>query len=359
MAAAAFAGLVLGVGALVVALALLSGFQHHIRGRLSEESPHLTVFPRGRASFVAAEGVGARLAALPGAVSVRPVVRGRAWVGVRGRSLPLEVVGREDVRGLRLDSVAARSLEAWAGDEVTVVSSRTRLSPLGPVPVVFATTIAGVEAPPAGRRVPEAVLPLDEARRLFGLGPGDASGWEIRLAEPSAAATAESWVKFALGEGARTVTWEQANRSLVLALRLERVVLFAAVFLIVVVAGLNLAATAAVLAATRSRDAAILAVMGASPGQVAAVFLAAGALVGATGTVAGVGLGWIASILLDRSGAIPLPARLYTMDHVPFRLETADLLVVAILSILWSVVASAGPARTAARADVAEALRGA
>ena len=357
--AAAFLGLVLGVAALVVALSLLAGFQQHIRTRLATESPHLLVRPSGRANFGAGEGIAGRVAEAAGAVSVDPVVRGRVWAALRGQSFPLEAVGRGGARGLVLDAGAARALSAWPGDELTVVSSRTRLSPLGPVPIVAVLKVDELLPAPSGRRAPEASLPLEEARRLLGLAAGESTALEVRLGDPSRAAEAARRVAAALGPSVRVTTWEDANRPLVLALRLERVVLFAAVFLIVVVAGLNLAATSAVLAATRSRDAAVLSVLGASPGQVAAVFLSAGALVGAAGTVAGTLLGVAVSVGLDRTGAIPLPARLYTLSHVPFRPEAADLLAVGLLSVLWSVAASAGPARAAARADVLEAIRGA
>lgn len=382
MTAAAFMGLVLGVAALVIALALLAGFQSHIRQRLAAESPHLLVRPAGRANFRAGEGVAAKIAAAASgasaasagpaaswgsaptassAPSVSPVVRGRVWAALRGQSVPLEAVGREGSKasGLALDSQAARALSAFPGDELTIVSSRTRLSPLGPVPIVASLSVAEVLPTTSGRRAAEAVLPLAEARRLLGLGEGEATAYEVRLADPSKAGEAAGRVAAALGPSARVTTWEEANRPLVLALRLERVVLFAAVFLIVVVAGLNLAATSAVLAATRARDAAILSVLGASPGQVMSVFLAAGALVGAGGTAAGAFLGAAVSVVLERTGAIPLPARLYSLSHVPFRLEVGDLLAVTVLSVLWSVAASAGPARAAARADVLEAIRGA
>ena len=157
--------------------------------------------------------------------------------------------------------------------------------------------------------------------------------------------------------GVAVATWEDANRSLVLALKLERAVLFATVFLIVVVAGLNLAATSAVLAATRAGDAAILSVLGAPPRTVARVFLTAGAGVGVVGTAAGALIGTAASWALDATGAIPLPARFYSLGHVPFKLEPSALAAVVVLSILWSVASAAIPARAASRRSAAEVLR--
>ena len=357
VALAALLGLTLGVAALVVSLALLSGFQTHIRSRLLAETPHLTVTPAGRDAFTPADGLAERLAALPGVVSVSPVARGRIWISVSGRTAPAAAVGRSGAKGLVLELSQARPLGAVAGDDVTVVSSRTRLSPLGPVPIAVSMVVEKVVPASTGRREPEAVLPLEAARRLFTLPEGGASAYEVFLADPRRAAATARSVEAALGGGVATTTWEQANRSLVLALKLERAVLFATVFLIVIVAGLNLAATSAVLAATRAGDAAILAVLGAAPRTVARVFLAAGACVGIVGTAAGAVLGTTAALVLNATHAIPLPAQLYSLAHVPFRVDPLELAAVVALSVLWSFAASALPARTAARRPVAEVLR--
>jgi lipoprotein-releasing system permease protein len=357
VALAAFIGLTLGVAALVVSLALLAGFQTHIRSRLLAETPPLTVTPAGRGDFTAADRLPEKLAAVPGVESVSAVARGRIWISISGRTAPALAVGRSGAKGLALDLTQARSLGALAGDDATLVSSRTRLSPLGPVPITVTIPVEKIVPASTGRREPEAVLPLEVARRLFALPAGGATGYEVFLSDPRRAPETAGLVAAALGKGITVTTWEEANRALVLALRLERIVLFATVFLIVIVAGLNLAATSAVLAATRAGDAAILAVLGAAPRTVAGVFLTAGAGIGILGTAAGAALGTAAALLLDATKAIPLPAHLYSLAHVPFRVEASELLTVMALSALWSVAAAAIPARTAARRPVAEVLR--
>lgn len=359
VALAAFLGLLLGVAALVVSLALLSGFQTNIRKRLLAETPHLLVTPAGRGEFRDADRLAGKLAAVAGVVSVSPVAKGRVWVSRGGQAVPAMAVGREKEKGLVLDAAQARPIGLVAGETVTLVSSRSRLSPLGPVPIVATMKIAGVAPAGTGRKAAEASLPLEEARRLFALGPDGSTGYEVRLTEPARAAEVAREAAAALGPSVAVATWEEQNRALVLALRLERFVLFAAVFLIVIVAGLNLAATSAVLAATRASDAAVLSVLGASPRAVGRVFLAAGAGVGAAGTLGGLLLGVGAAVLLERTGLIPLPAQLYGMGHAPFRVQPLDVLAVGVLSILWSLLAASIPARTAARLSPVEALRGA
>jgi lipoprotein-releasing system permease protein len=359
VALAAFLGLLLGVAALVVSIALLSGFQTNIRRRLLAETPHLLVTPAGRGEFHDADRIAGKLAAIPGVASVSPVAKGRVWVSLGSQAIPAMVVGREREKGLVLDATQARPIGLVAGETVTLVSSRSRLSPLGPVPIVATMRITGVAPSTTGRKAAEASMPLEDARRLFALGPDGSTGYELRLTDPEHPARAAAAVLAALGPTVAVATWEEQNRALVLALRLERFVLFAAVFLIVIVAGLNLAATSAVLAATRAGDAAVLSVLGASPRAVGRVFLAAGAGVGAAGTLGGLVLGVAAAVFLERAGLVPLPAQLYGMGHAPFRVEPLDVLAVGVLSILWSLLAASIPARTAARLSPVEALRGA
>jgi len=355
VALAAFLGLLLGVAALVVSLALLSGFQTNIRKRLLAETPHLLVTPVGRGEFRDADRFAGKLAAVPGVTSVSPVAKGRVWVSLGGQAMPVMVVGREKEKGLVLDASQARPIGLVAGETVTLVSSRSRLSPLGPVPIVATMRISGIAPSATGRKAAEASMPLEDARRLFALGPDGSTGYELRLRDPEHPARAAAAVAAALGPSVAVATWEEQNR----ALRLERFVLFAAVFLIVIVAGLNLAATSAVLAATRSGDAAVLSVLGASPRAVGRVFLAAGAGVGTAGTLGGLALGVAAAVFLERAGLVPLPAQLYGMAHAPFRVAPLDVLAVGVLSILWSLLAASIPARTAARLSPVEALRGA
>ncbi len=359
VALAAFLGLALGVAALVVSLALLAGFQTHVKSRLLAETPHLLVTPAGRGAFHDVDRVGGRLAAVPGVVSVSPVARGRVWVSMGRDAAPAEIVGRERTKGLVLDVAQARPLGVVPGETVTLVSSRSRLSPLGPVPIVSTMKVLALAPASAGRRAAEASLPLDEARRLFALGPDGATGYEVLLKDAGHPGKGAAAVAAALGPTVTVTTWEEQNRALVLALRLERFVLFAAVFLIVIVAGLNLAATSAVLAATRAGDAAMLSVLGASPKTVENVFRAAGGGVGLAGTILGVALGTLAATLLEKFGVVPLPAQLYGMSHAPFRVDLFDVVVVAALSTLWAFVVASVPARTAARQPAVEALRGA
>ncbi len=346
------------MAALVVSLALLSGFQAHVLTRLAEEAPHVLVSPAGRPDFAAAEGAAGRLAEIPGVVSVTPVVRGRGWITVRGQAIPAVLAGREGAEGIRLDPAQARQLSVLPGEDVTIVSSRTRLSPLGPVPVTATLSVKEVGATATGRRQPEAVLPAETTRRLFGLPEGGATGFELRLADPGAAPDVASRARETLGmTSTATTTWQEANRPLLLALRLERIAIFATVFLVVVVAGLNLAATSAVLAATRRGDAAVLTVLGASPSVLSRVFLLVGLLLGAVGTLTGLLLGAVVAVVLDATHAIPLPAELFALAHVPFKPGARDLLAVGAFSLAWSFLSSFAPARMAARVDVTEALR--
>ena len=314
--------------------------------------------PAGRPDFGEADDAAEKLSALPGVVGVTPVIRGRGWITARGQAVPAVLAGREGADGVTLDPSQARQLTVLPGEDVVVVSSRTRLSPLGPVPVTASLPVTEVSVAPTGRHQPEATIPVEAARRLFGLRADGATGYELRLREPGEAPAAAARARAALGEGTTAATtWQEANRPLLLALKLERLAIFATVFLVVVVAGLNLAATSAVLAATRRGHAAVLSVLGAPPAVLARVFLLAGLFLGAAGTLAGLGLGAAAAVVLDATKALPLPAQLFSLSHVPFKVTARDLAAVGAFSLLWSFLSSLVPARMAARIDVTEALR--
>lgn len=340
-----------------MALALLAGFQGHIRERLIAETPHLTVRPEGRGEFLPADGLEEKIAQLPGVLRVTPFVRGRVWVTQSSRSTPADAIGREGLSGIVMDPPLAGALALLPGVEVTLVSSRTRLSPLGPVPIVLSLPLSGIVPPVTSRRKPELELPIAEARRLMALPLDAASGYEIRMKDPRDPSRMAEEIRLCAGRGVSVSTWEDSNRPLVAALKLEKIVLFTTISLIVIVAGLNLAAITAVLAATRAGDAAVLAVLGAPPSTVGRVFLAAGVLLGLAGTAGGAVFGTTLAHVLDRFRLIPLPTRLYSIDHVPFRLEPADLAAVVVLSCVWSVLVALGPSRAVARMNTVEVLR--
>jgi lipoprotein-releasing system permease protein len=360
-------GLEVGVAALIISLGLLSGFQDRIRAQMALRSPHLLVSPVRGDRLDDPELVSRTLAALPGVVSADPVIEGRGWlcdasgrnaVPVRYRNVsegPLRLSG-EGAPPARVSSVAASRVGAETGGLLRVLSSRSRLSPVGPIPIAILVRVAEIRRASALEKAPDLEIPEPTARLLAGLASG-AQAYEARLSDPSSADAAARAALARLPAAYRVRTWRELNAPLSFALRLEKAVIFATVALIIVVAALNVISNIALLVVEKKRDLGVLVSLGAVPGSLAKVYLTLGGTIGAVGSAAGILVGVAASVLLDRFHALPLPADVYLLSHVPFTVHPREVFLVTLFALATAVAAAVLPARAAARIAAGEAIR--
>ncbi len=360
VSAIAFGGLAVGVAALVLSIALLTGFQDRIRERLSRDTPHLVVLPARGTSLSAAASLAAEIARRRDVASVSPFVDGRGWVTDPGSRSALPVRFRSDpsvAEGeVSLAGGIAGQIGTGRGGEVRMVADRTQLSPLGAIPVSLSLRVAAVTNVPPSGAVPEAALSLSDARTLAG-DAAAVSGLAVRLASPASAGAVAAALVPRLGAGVRIRTWAESNPGLTFALRLEKVLIFVTVFLIVVVASLNVVSNLALLVVEKRRDLGILATLGAPGASLSRIYWWLGAAIGGAGTLAGAAGGAAAAWALDRFALVPLPRDVYLMSHVPFALHPLDLILVVAFSLAAAAAAAALPARSAGRVGPAEALR--
>jgi lipoprotein-releasing system permease protein len=363
-------GLGVGVAALVVSLSLLSGFQDRIRTQMAERTPHVVVSPARGDRLADADAVRAVLASLPGVVSNGPAIEGRGWLTNAGsrtmtpvrfrNAAPGALPGpRESADGYPPASVAG-SVAVRNGIErgsvVRILSSRTRLSPLGPIPVAVAVHVEALHRGSLVEKSPDVELDEPTARLLSGIATG-ARAWEAKLRDSSLAPEAASQARARLGPAYRVQTWRDLNAPLAFALRLEKAVIFATVALVIVVAALNIVSNIALLVVEKKRDLGVFSSMGAAPSSLARVYLTLGATIGAIGTAGGITVGVVGSWLLDRYRLVPLPGDVYLLSHVPFAVHPLEVSLVAIFAFATAVVAALLPARAAARLAPGEAVR--
>jgi lipoprotein-releasing system permease protein len=367
-------GLAVGVATLLISIALLSGFQGQIKSRLMEASPQLLVEPAGRNTIEHSEEIVAAAKQL-GMKDVRAYVAGIAWGGnaERGRGRPMHVrsitPGREpdpesgrgrprvfssDEPQIYLTRPFAASLSLDAGDAVTVIAPRMRLTPFGPVPVMRRYRISRIVAPESAEDSTEAWLAFEEASSLFATTGGPTA---IEMYGDPARAEA---VQSALAQrfsGAQFKTWKEINRPLFLALRLEKIVMFATISLIIFVAALNLVSSLSMLILEKRPSVGVLRTLGATEGNILSLFMQVGLLIGITGTLLGnlfgIGVAWAA----NRWQLIPLPSQMYFISYVPFALDVEDVVGVNIVAIILSVIATWYPARIASRLDPIAAIK--
>jgi lipoprotein-releasing system permease protein len=359
-------GLAVGVAALIISLSLLSGFQDRIRAQMAQRTPHLRVSPARGPILAEPDRVREALASLNGVVSVEPAIEGRGWASgsaiestlpIRYRNAPKsELPLGSGPPPTRVSAAVATRTRTAPGNLLRVTSSRTRLSPLGPLPVAIVFRVADIRHAAALEKTPDIEIPEDSARILAGL-PTGARAYEARLADPARAEVAARAVSLLLGRSYRVQTWRDLNAPLSFALRLEKGVIFATVALVIVVAALNIVSNIALTVVEKKRDLGVLTSLGATPGSLARIYLTLGALIGALGTALGVVVGVSASLLLDRYEVVTLPADVYLLTHVPFAVHPREVALVAAFALATAVAAAALPARAAARLAPGEAIR--
>jgi len=350
-------GLGLGVLALVVTLSLLEGFQASIRSEIVAKATHARVIPvNGRRLTDPGKLASVLQEKLP-EVELVEVVRGTCLVSSFQDAVPASVIGRSDALDVGLDRILANRLQIGSGEEISVISPRQRLTPMGPLPVRVRAEIARVLAPEPGSQEGSVRLPLGIAQRLLW---GDAVVEAIELRD-----IADPWQ---LGDRVRSVLGSETDRirveglvdlhrPLLLALAMERVMIFVAVGLMLVVAALNLLCNVAMVAAEKRVDLAVLAGIGLTPRALRRLFLLLGMGIGLVGSTLGAALGVAISMILNHSGALPLPRGVFGFSSVPFRVEPSMVAVVMAVALALAAAASWLPSRMVARREPAEGLR--
>ena len=350
-------GLAVGVATLLISLALLSGLQGQIKARLIASSPQLLIEPAGKNTIDEAPVIEAAARKL-GMRDIRATVSGIAWGANqqerRGRPLRLRSASRPvPSDAINLSRDAAAGLGLTSGDSITIVAPRTRLTPFGPVPIMKRYRIAEILPPATDERSAEGTLDVSEMERLFGTnGPTS-----IEMYGDAAAVDAIQQKLAAEFPNVQVKTWKQINRPLFLALRLEKVVMFATISLIIFVAALNLISSLSMLILEKRPGVGILRTLGATEKTILTIFLAVGLLIGIGGTLVGnffgLGFAWAA----NRYHLVPLPSDIYFISYLPFAVEPDDVAGVNLVAIALSVLATWYPARAASRLDPITAIR--
>ena len=382
----ALAGVALGAASLVVAMGLMSGYRHDLAERLAGTSAEVIAMPEAGTS---PEDVRGSLARLPNVAAVArtgfapalvlsAAVPGGADALVKALDLPAglattRLLGR--VPGLE-ESFAA----LWAKGETPVLLGSglaKRLGVAAGAHVVLEAASAGLTAgvaPPT--RTPLvvagvvdtgfsevddgwAVLALPDFERLA---PPDARQgvWEMKLARPSLSAETVAAARKLLGPGATVLDWKVLNRDLFEALAVQQTLLFVVLTLIVAVAAGTVVSSLVVLLAEKTRDVGVLAALGAPPRTIARTFRLSGLLLGGGGLVLGVGFGLLVCAFLTRFRVVRFPpeiARVYYLAWMPFRPEPLHVAGILGVGFVLVFLASALPARRAARLNPSDALR--
>jgi len=377
-------GIAVGVMALFIALGLMTGLQGEIRGRILGATAHVSVYKSRGEPFDDPTRVAAVVEALPGVAGAAPSFYGQALVssssshrvatlkGISGAEarvtdLPKQVIEGsiddlpprgDSFPGIILGREMATALAVGPGEVVTITIPRGRLTPFGMMPQVAKFRVAGIAR--TGLYEFDAGwgwIALQEAERLLAPSGSGSVMVEARLDDMYAVDAAQTRIVQALGDGYVTNDWIETNRSLFEALQLEKIAIALTIGLIMLVAALNIVATLIIMVSEKRRSIAVLTSLGATRALIRRVFVWQGAALGLVGTTLGGIAGATACVVLDRFQLIRIPADVYQVAYLPFKLLPTDAALVVAGSMIVSLVATLYPASKAASLLPTEGLR--
>lgn len=371
----------LGVAALIIVVATMTGFQDGIRDRIISASPHLLVFQSGAAGMTNPDQVAARVREVPGVRAATPFVLQQALLTspggdahgglVRGvdtadssvmsdlraqaRSGTVDSLG-DNEGGIVLGAELARLLGVLPGDAITVISPKGALTAVGMVPKMRRYTVIGtVQVGMHEYDSSIAYLSLSAARDFAGL-PG-VTGIEVKLADPFAAGEIGRAVSRKVGYAYWVRDWRDMNRNLFNALQLEKLALFLILTIISLVAAFAILGHLVLLVADKRKEIGILKSIGATRPSIAAVFFAVGMGIYVVGTVAGSAVALALIWVQNTYKIIRLAGDVYQIDYLPMRLSVADFLTIITVTMGLSFLATIIPARRAGGLNPVDVLR--
>ena len=374
-------GVTVGVMALIVAMALMTGLQGELQDRILGSSAHIFVYKTKGIDDYHAEVK--KLHAVAGVIGAAPAVMGKAMItGINNGFLQVKGIDpalegsvseianvitdgslsklapatEDDLPGIVIGKDLAGEIGAMVGDTVTLLTPQGSLTPMGVMPRQRRFTLVGTF------RV--GLYDVDSSTGLVGLesgmlvaGTDQVAHIEVKVQDAYDAPRIADQITEEFGPEYLTQDWTDINQELYSALMLEKIGMGIGIGLIVMVAALNIIASLILMVMEKTRDIAILKTMGASKRSIMFVFLSQGTIIGVIGTLVGAISGVVLATVLDRYRLITIPSDIYQVSYLPFRVLPGDVVTVIIGAVVVCFLATLYPSRQAARLDPAQALR--
>ena len=387
----AMGGVVVGVSALILVLGVMNGLQKDLRDKILIGSPDLRVLTVGDdLTMTDWEATLKKVRAQPNVVSAQPFVIKDALITknldyaepVKVVGLPAATPDAPDVTQIRkyarsgdftfhapddssraivIGQRLAERLNAWPGQILVLATVPGKLqmsSTLGGfVPVYRRYVITGIfETGMYEYDSGYAYMELSSAQDLAGLG-ARVTGIDVRTPDRYMAPVVAQQLTDVLGFPYRTIDWQEQNRSLFSALKLEKLAMGVILLLIVLVAAFNIVSTLTMVVTDKTREIGILKAMGMPAATIRRIFLWQGAAIGFVGTALGVLLGLVGAWALTRFKLIALDPQVYFIDRLPIQIAISDVLWIVLASLSIAMLATLWPARQASRLFPVEAIR--
>jgi lipoprotein-releasing system permease protein len=374
-------GITIGVMALIIAIALITGFQGDVQEKILGSTSHIMVYDVLKEGLTDYSQLMIKIKDLDEVNRVSPVAYETVLLSgpfqtqgglLRGIDFDLErdsTVWLQDLesghlpdassqpQGILLGRDLALNLGAGIGDVVSVLIPSFRLSPSGLIPKQKKFVITGIfHTGLYDFDNSTALIPLRDAQKLFRM-EGKVSMIQVRIENIFRAEKVAERIKAIVPPETYVTTWMEMNKPLFSALKLEKQLLFLTITLIVFVAALNIVATLILMVMDKTRDIGILIAMGATSRSIRKIFFFQGAMIGIVGTSVGVFLGLLWCWLANTFQLIKVPVDIYHIAYVPFRLEILDLFLIVGVTLLISFLSTLFPSHRASKVDPVVALK--
>jgi lipoprotein-releasing system permease protein len=377
-------GIAVGVGALIVALAIASGFRDEMRDKILRGTAHVTVMRSDGQPIPDYGDVAARISTVAGVTSASGTTYDGAVI-IGSKASAYAVLRGVDGASTQIRAEVSRTLIAGSDDEMfenrdeqdappvllgSELATRTGLSVGDAAEIITAHT--GLSASNGSKRRVRVAgifrsglfeydstwiyLPLETAASFSGAAHA-AAVISVQVGNIYDIKSTSAKIKQLLGSSYTTVDWQEANRPLFTALALERRIGIVIIGLIIFIAALNITTALVLVVMERRSDIAVLSTLGATSKSIMSIFMIEGAIVGFLGAASGVLIGTIAILVANRYQLISLPADVYSISSVPVSLSFRDTALAAMVAFLLSIIATIYPARAAALIRPAEMLR--
>ena len=380
------AGVTVGVMALIVVIAVMTGFEYDLKSRILGVESHIVIM-RHNVPFSDYRNILEHVENTDGVEAATPFINSqvilRSSLSLSGAVLRgidpdsadrviknLDKVSLKNLKetdqrkstsiampAIILGKELAKNLGVMQGDPVHLISPRGMISPIGHIPTMKRFRVAGLfESGMYEYDRSLAYIHIKDAQKILRMGDS-VNGIEVRVNDIYNAGNIAGRIVKELGFQYWARDWMQMNQNLFSALKLEKTVMFIILALIVLVAAFNIASTLIMMVMEKTKDIAILKAMGATNKSIRKIFVFKGIVIGSIGTILGLCLGFILCTVLKYYQFIELPGDVYYITTLPVKLELLDVVIIASAAMAISFLATLYPARQASKLDPVEAIR--